>query len=376
MNTDIAEIEQAAPALAQSHKAQAAPATPAAPRKPALVAALKPEDQAKLKAFADAKVKHPKLNAVIQELVALLTGHTESNIILITGAPGVGKTALSRTLSRMCQELFQLILEDDPSAIPAIRVEAYADGERKAGFKALYQSMLGELLEPGADKKHEVEVKDGRLSLRAQNRMTISALRQAVESSLRQRKTLVCAIDEAYHLLRFSDESAVMDTLKSLSNTTGAKFVIIGSFDLFDMVAEHAQVARRAVVLNFDRYHIDDADDRSAFADVVWKLQTKWPCAQVPNFRPVSSELMEASLGCVGLLKSLMLDAAALQMANKGVWSGQFLAKAAKSTRLSEVIRKEIEAGEAKVRNALMGECLWSEAKLAEMEARMEAADA
>ena len=36
-----------------------------------------------------------------------------------------------------------------------------------------------------------------------------------------------------------------MDTLKSLANTTGVKFVLIGSFDLFDLVAEHGQVARR-----------------------------------------------------------------------------------------------------------------------------------
>ena len=40
---------------------------------------------------------------------------------------------------------------------------------------------------------------------------------------------------------------------KSLANTTGARFVLIGSFDNFDLVAAQGQVARRVVVLTFDR---------------------------------------------------------------------------------------------------------------------------
>jgi nucleoside-triphosphatase THEP1 len=350
--------------------------TPAKARKPALVEALRPEDVRALKAFAEAKVKHPKLLEIIQDLRSLLTASTDSNIIVITGATGVGKTTLSRELSRVCQELFRDVLEGDPSAIPAVWVEAYANGDRQHGFKSLYEDLLKQLLEPGMTQKHLAEVKDGKLTIKSQGRATIPTLRNAVESSLCKRKTIVCAIDEAYHLLRFSNESAVMDTFKSLANTTGAKFVLIGSFDLFDLVAAQGQVARRAVVLNFDRYHIDKPEDVEAFKTVVIKLQSKWPCAQVPNFKAVSRELMDAALGCVGLLKSLMLEAAAMQMANKGKWEGRFLAKAAKANRLREIIRKEIEAGEAKVRDALLGECLWGTDMLAEMSARMEAGDA
>ncbi len=344
----------------------------AKPKKSALVDALKPEFVRALKQFADTKVKHPKLLGLVEDLRSLLTASTDSNIIVITGATGVGKTTLARELSRVCAELFQDILEGDPSAIPSVCVEAYANGDRQHGFKSLYEDLLRQLLEPAMNQKNRAELKDGRLTIKSQGRATIPTLRNAVETSLRQRKTIVCAIDEAYHLLRFANESAVMDTLKSLANTTGAKFVLIGSFDLFDLVAEHGQVARRAVVLNFDRYHRGRPEDDAAFKAVVTKLQSKWPCAQVPNFGAIAPELMDATLGCVGLLKSLMLEAAAMQMANKGVWEGRFLAKAAKANRLREVIRKEIEAGEAKVRDALLGQCLWSEDRLAEMTKRME----
>lgn len=197
-----------------------------------------------------------------------------------------------------------------------------------------------------------------------------------MQNSLRHRRTVVCAIDEAYHLLRFASEAAVMDTLKSLANTTGVTIVLIGSFDLFDLVVEHGQVARRTTIINFDRYHLKRAADRAAFRDVVKNLQAKWPCAQVPNLAAISDELMEASLGCVGLLKSFMLDAAALQMINRGVWQSSFLAQAAKSNALREAIRKEIEAGETKVQDAIQGACLWDKDALARLSERMGTVDA
>lgn len=333
--------------------------------------ALDPADLAKHKAFAATKVKHRKLTDVIEQLQSLLMAHTDSNIILVTGATGVGKTTLSREISNLCAEMFKHVLDDDPSAIPAVLVEAYANGDNRHGFKALYGDILAELLEPGMDRKAHAEVVDGKLLMRPQARATIQGLRNVVQSSLRERRTVVCAIDEAYHLMRFASESAVMDTLKSLANTTGVKFVLIGSFDLFDLIVEHGQVARRSVVINFDRYHFEKKDDQAAFKTVVEKLQARWPCAEVPNFAAISDALLEASLGCVGLLKTLLLDAAAMQMVNGGKWCSSFLAKAAKANSLREAIRKEIDAGEKKVQDAVMGECLWNEAALAALSEKM-----
>jgi hypothetical protein len=77
--------------------------------------------------------------------------------------------------------------------------------------------------------------------------------------------------------------------------------------------------------------------------------------------------LLEATLGCVGLLKTFLLDAAALQARNGGKWDQSFLARAVKSNQLREQIRKEIEVGERKVRSALAGESLWDQAALERM---------
>ena len=339
---------------------------------------VKAEARARLVRFAEIRVKHPKLSEVVAELRSLLTGVSESNIILITGATGVGKTTLSKELSTVCADLFHDILEGDTSAIPAIAVEAYVNGEHRIGFPDIYKRMLGKLMEPGVDRKMFSVVEDGRLVLNSLARKKTPTLRDAVEDGLRLRKTIVCTIDEAYQLLRFGGAAAVMDTFRSLSNSTnGVKFLLIGSFDLFDLLWQNGQSARRAVLVNFDRYHVEERADRLAWCKVVKMLQTAWPCDDVPNLAAVSDELMEACLGCVGLLKTLMLDAAALQMGDDNEkWNGIYLAKAAKANALREIIRKEIEAGEAKVRDALMGVCLWDDAKLADMSRRMEVAHA
>jgi hypothetical protein len=205
---------------------------------------------------------------------------------------------------------------------------------------------------------------------------TIPGLRKVVENALKERSTRVVVIDEAAHLRRFDTSAAVMQTLKSLSNTTGVKWVLVGSFDMFDLLEEGGEIARRAALVCLERYRHDRKEDREAFAAVVWKLQSKWPCEQVPNFVAISDALLEMSLGCIGLLKSFLLDASAMQLRNGGVWVPAFLQKAAKSNGLRAVIRREIEAGEKKVRDAVYGSSPWDDATLSKLAHCMEAAHA
>lgn len=325
-------------------------------------------------AFYETRVKHPAMQKLLEDLLPLLMPHSESNIILITGATGVGKSTLTRIVLKSLVNEFAQLVSSDAGVIPMISVEAYANGDRRHGFKGLYESLIGQLAEPGVERKAPVVIKDGRMVMTPNSRRTVEGLRTVLESALRQRKTRVSVIDEAAHLMRFGKDTAVMATLKSLANTTGTKWLLVGSFDLFDLVVEDEQVARRASILNLERYRLDCAEDRATFRDVVTKLQARWPAKETPNFAAISDALLEASLGCVGLLKSLMLDASAMQLRNDGVWKPEYLKKAAKANKLREVIRKEVERGESKVRDALHGESLWDDAAFSKLVHRMETA--
>lgn len=314
-------------------------------------------------AFYNTRVRHPTMDALIDDLMPLLMPHSESNIIVITGATGAGKSTLTTVLLKSLFEDFSQLMDADRSAKPLIAVEAYANGETNHGFKGLFRSMAEQLEEPGLNQKAPSVIADGKLKVNPYGRQTIDGLRRIVQDGLKARRTRVAVIDEAAHLLRFAKNAVAMDTLKSLSNTAGGvKWVLVGSFDLFDLIVEGGQIARRASILNLERYHVERKPDREAFRLIVSKLQKKWPTPQQrPNFAAIADELLEVSLGCVGLLKSFMLDASAMQLRNDGKWRPEFLKKAVKANKLRHLIRKEIEAGEEKVRDALYGNSHWDD---------------
>lgn len=325
-------------------------------------------------AFYNTRVRHPAMDALIDDLMPLLMPHSESNIIVITGATGAGKSTLTTVLLKSLFEDFAQLMDADKSAKPLIAVEAYANGETNHGFKGLFRSMAEQLEEPGLNQKAPSVIADGKLKVNPYGRQTIDGLRRIVQDGLKARHTRVAVIDEAAHLLRFAKNAVAMDTLKSLSNTAGGvKWVLVGSFDLFDLIVEGGQIARRATILNLERYHVERKQDREAFRLIVSKLQKKWPSPQQrPNFVAISDELLEVSLGCVGLLKSFMLDASAMQLRNDGAWKPEFLKKAVKANKLRHLIRKEIEAGEEKVRDALYGNSHWDDETFSKLISKME----
>jgi hypothetical protein len=60
-----------------------------------------------------------------------------------------------------------------------------------------------------------------------------------------------------------------------------------------------------------------------------------------------------------------------LQIRNNGEWSPKFLQRAAQASKLRKVIEKEIEMGEAKVRDALYGQSMWDDKALEKLALRM-----
>ena len=327
-------------------------------------------------AFYQVRIRHQKLTEVIDSMLPMLTPHNDSNIIFIVGATGVGKSTVSRIGLRKLYEARQEQMNADRSIIPFISAEAYTNGENRHTFRGIYEDLLEELHEPGMQKKKSFIQEDGRLRVKHDRGPTVRSLRKMLQKALNHRQTEVIVIDEAYHLLRFAKDTAVLDTFKSLANTCGAKIVLVGSYELFTLLDSqahdsHAQVARRANVIHFERYHLEQPEDRGTFKTIIEALTAKWPCAEVPNFPAISDDLLELGLGCVGLVKSFLLDASAMQLLNGEKWDPRFMQRAAKSNKLREIIRKEIDAGEAALRDALYAQSLWDEKALARLTDRM-----
>ena len=317
-------------------------------------------NEMKMKYLYSLQVKHKKLERVASDLMELISPFNETKILFVIGATGVGKTTLSKRVIRVLVENLEKKGGNDPSTVPFIFMPAPANGEKSLSWISIYETALIQSNEILINKKQANIIKNGIMSVQPKRYKNLPALRDALDSMLKNRKVRVLAIDEAYHLLRFGDKSAVMDTLKSIVDNNPVKLILLGSYDLFDLASDYAQVSRRAEILHFERYHIEIAKDLQTFKSVVCKIQQNWPCQDIPGFDRISKELMQATLGCIGLLKALMLRALSMQLKNNGKWDPKYLTKAAKSLKLIESIKSETESGEAKVAGATYGESIFS----------------
>jgi hypothetical protein len=317
-------------------------------------------DEEKMFYLYSLQVRHRRLEDMAKDIVLLMSRYNETNIIAMIGATGVGKTTFSIRLLKQLIRKFQSQNGAVSSTVPVVFIAAPANGDKSISWATVYQSALRATNEILTEKKQANVINDGLLTVQPKRYGNLAALRDALESMLKNRDVRVLVIDEAFHLLRFGNYSAVMDTLKSLADRTGVKLLLLGSYNLFDLVSDYGQVARRAEIVHFMRYNRELKDDIDEFDNIVSKIQQRWPCEIVPNFTAISPELMEASLGCIGLLKAILLQALSMQLENKGKWTPMFMAKAAKSMKLLDVIKREIQNGEEKVRGATYGETLFS----------------
>lgn len=312
--------------------------------------------------YKQLQVRHDKLSKIAYDAMQLLSRYNETSILALIGSTGVGKTTLSRRLLSSLIENAQDDPQDAGSTVPFIFISAPANGDRSMSWTSLYEKILSRSNEILITRKHSNNIKDGKISISTSSarHRNLSALRDSLESMFKHRKVNVLVIDEAYHMLRFGNYTAVMDTLKSLADETGVKLLLLGSYDLFELVTDYGQVARRAEILHFQRYRREIPEDCLEFERIIARFQERWPCDEVPNFTSIHFELMEASLGCLGLLKSFLLEALAMQIANNGRWDIKILMRAAKSMKLLNRIRIEIEAGEQKLEGATYGESIFS----------------
>ncbi len=324
-----------------------------------------------LERFKQARVRHPALQTLLNDLLRHIHSPDGESILVLTGVTGAGKTAASEALQVALLNEFRSDIEGNPGIIPVVTVEAGQSGDMKQGFKGLYRLALTKLHEHDPDSGVAVVRKEGHLWLNVHGRRTTEGMRNVLESALRHRQTKALVIDEASHLLSMARSTAVMDTLKSLANTVGCKVVLIGSFDLLDIIVQSGQVCRRTNIFALQRYK-DTADDRAAFKFVIQRLMQAWPCEAVPAFDAVSDELQEVTFGAVGLLKNLMTNVLSQQLEAGGVFSPYMLQNAAKAAALRESIREEIEAGEAKLATSAYGSGAWTEAAFAKMTRKME----
>lgn len=319
----------------------------------------------RLRWFHLVQVRHAELERVTGDLMELLEPNNEVKIISIIGMTGIGKTTLASTLLNSL--LMRFGEGAIPSDVPVIYVRAPANGQKSLSWTGLYKRIL----EAGHDvmigQKRAAKVTDGELRIRRGGRTNLTELRDFIEEMLKQRNVRVLVIDEALHLLRFDEYSSIMDTLKSLADIHDTKLLLIGTYDIAELMIEYAQVARRSEIIHYRRYVVGEikADawtpDQEEFRRQVVKFQGLWPCEEAPNLEAIWPELMRASLGSIGLLKTMLLRLLSLQMAGKDEKiTMPMLRKFSKAPRSLRKIEEEAITGEANLLDACYGDSIFN----------------
>jgi len=247
--------------------------------------------------FKDYTIAHPKLIEAGRKLMHSIREPGGAALIFVFGPTGVGKsTLLKRLTQKLLQEALPL-MDVDKGYIPIAGVEVKTPEDSNFDWNDFYIRALMALEEPMIEKKI--------------NRTgTKLKLRLALESALRNRHPDAFYIDEAQNFGKVASGRKLQDQadcLKSLSNLAQTRFILCGTYELLPLRNLSGQLCRRSHSIHFPRYLADSAQDLKAFRSALLTLQNHLPLPEPPDLVEHWEFCYEQSMGCIGILKDLLL---------------------------------------------------------------------
>jgi hypothetical protein len=272
------------------------------------MSSLEPTLQARLDAFIDFKVKHPRLEEIDRDLMQRISGHRRYTILAVFGAAGVGKsTVMQRVAVKLRAE------EPNPSVVPVVVIKASPEDVGASARLDYYRKVLKQL-------QGHVAVRDRVKNLplftnperKSRDPAEWLEMREAVQYALSLLRVKVVFVDEAQHLMYVDTPhkpTAQLDWLKTFTEQTNVLHVLVGNFDLYDCCHLNAQAARRMRDLPFHRYHLNNESECSEFATALRTFLEEVPLAvDVPSLLSHWRWFGEWSLGCIGVLSDWLVE--------------------------------------------------------------------
>ena len=325
------------------------------PKKMTVIEATAIPDDLKKLYFSRAVVGHSRMTSVIDQFMDDCLGENSYNIVVCLGPSGIGKTRTLKLLVRGITKTYAKAMNDDPGIIPVIGIEIPEAGTRQFAYSTLFSDLLDQVSSPCPGKKVETVTEGGSRRIKPLNHgtSTILAQQMALRNELIVRKTRVVILDEASHLLGHlggRDLTNLANALKSLGNIAGTTLVLVGAYDLIDVLELSGQLARRTGVIHFEPYRMGDSkkgqEDMAEFKNVLLTLQTMLPTKTQPDLLGLAEGLQRTCLGCVGILKQVLQGALSKALASGGEWRLEHIQESILSTATLRNLRNEITQGQ------------------------------
>ena len=282
------------------------------------MAYLSGEARARLDAFKAVMVKHARLEEIDAALRLLIEEHADSTHVLLCGPGGVGKsTVLKGVTERFTRE------EPNRAVVPIVLLEPIPSDSGPYVRLDYYRQVVAALKGHILVKEIYVNVAHLMTAPRSARVRANSTewldMREAAEQALIRAQVNAVLLDEGHRLMqgggRYTTDEQ-LEWLKSLTNRTNVLHVLAGPYELFRFRNTRGQLARRGRDLHFARYHVERADERKEFVAAV-----KYLLERVPLEVDLNTLLRrwrwfaEGSVGCIGNLKTWLVDAVAATLA-------------------------------------------------------------
>src|SRR5260221_2599873 len=317
------------------------------------MAQLTPDARARLEAFKAVVVKHAHLQDVDDQLSLRVEEHADATHVLLCGPGGVGKSkALNVVAERFKDE------ETDRFVVPILLLEPIPPDQGAYLRLDYYWQIIDALKEHLLVKELVGSVahimaapKPARAKLGA---IDWFKMRQVAEQALIRARVRAVFADEGHRLMQGDGSHSVdeqLEWLKSLSNRTKVLHVLAGPYALFGFRNTSGQLARRGRDIHFPRYHVEDKEERKEFVAAVHYLLERVPLtcdlnALLSHWRWFA----EGSVGCVGILKTWLVDAVATTLAQGGTsLTEDMLTQTMPHPAKRVSLEREARAGEHKI---------------------------
>ncbi|NUX57669.1 AAA family ATPase [Paraburkholderia youngii] len=308
----------------------------------------------KLEFFEGVIIEHDLFDDTLEQIDDHAKSGLRGSMVVLVGPAGAGKSSIGDTAcSRMNREFFELF-PDDLHTIPAALIEAWSPEFDKFDWQDFYELILTVLQVPLiADTLPEVRrVIAGRelvLPLFPNaGRPTLRDLRQRLRRAVSDRRPSMLFVDEASSVL-VSPRQGVRrqaNTLRSIVNKVHTLLVLSGAYDLYDLVLETGQLARRGQVVHMRGYFESELEP---FGRALIALQNCMPLDPPCNLENHVDRLAEQSLRTVGHLKYILLRALGEHCRTKQPIDGDMLERAFYKPAQLETMRNEMYDGYWKV---------------------------
>jgi hypothetical protein len=272
---------------------------------------------AKLK---DDILNHYNFERAYNLVTLYLRSHKFAPVIFLVGPAGAGKTELLKILERAILDHEKETMAKDKNYLPCIHVKLPAPEAPTFSVRDLYEPILKKAQEPLIDKKIKTWPKNHDKPLVTTEKDRFPVLRDSVIDTFKNRRVLVCLVDEGQHFFRMGNNPRRFeertDVLKFLSEASQTTIIMAGPYELINACKASSQLARRVLVVHFDRYTMNTIDV-ARFTNIVHHFAERMPFENAMSLVDKARDLCERTSGSVGILKPLLVRASEFALLGK-----------------------------------------------------------